>query len=362
MANLLQFHLLLLHTFVTINKALAEKVCSSSVCLPENYNKMDLPPTSGPVIVNTTIILIDIFEVHPETFTLDLSLYIKLAWVDNRIELSNGSVNVDQSFMGLVWKPDMYIWDLNGEQPYSDMITMRSLTITSNAADVFVIYVMEIDVNIVWPMDFSRFPFDTNHIEFKLSAFTFHDYKVLFLTNSSASPDSQTNKAKIRDYKIAASYLREDEQKVGSWEEAGKFYSVPGIRISLTTRPEKFLWVYYVPAALFTITSWFSFLLPPTAYPARTALLVTVFLCQIGIFNGVIRETPNANGALTALEIWCLAMIGIVFLTLFAYAAILVQLMVSGDKRNWKIELGMFLIVLILTTIFLVIYVIVEIY
>ena len=32
--------------------------------------------------------------------------------------------------------------------------------------------------------------------------------QVLFLTNSSASPDSQTNKAKIRDYKIAASYLR----------------------------------------------------------------------------------------------------------------------------------------------------------
>ena len=123
---------------------------------------MDLPPTSGPVIVNTTIILIDIFEVifidviileryqcyifgsslfimkrnieylpsshvntttsillkhfmaklsssfifpnqvHPQTFTLDLSLYIKLAWADNRIELSNGSVNVDQSFMGLV--------------------------------------------------------------------------------------------------------------------------------------------------------------------------------------------------------------------------------------------------------------------
>ena len=35
--------------------------------------------------------------------------------------------------------------------------------------------------------------------------------------------------------------------------------------------------------------------------------------------------------ALTALEIWCLAMIGIVFLTLFAYAAILVQVTYS-----WK--------------------------
>ena len=31
---------------------------------------------------------------------------------------------------------------------------------------------------------------------------------------------------------------REDEQRVGSWEEAGKFYSVPGIRITLTTRQD----------------------------------------------------------------------------------------------------------------------------
>ena len=88
-----------------IRPTASARVCSSSVCLPDNYNKMDLPPVDGPVIVNTTIILIDIFEVfvignnhypynllkvHPETFTLDLSLYLKFAWKDNRIELANG--------------------------------------------------------------------------------------------------------------------------------------------------------------------------------------------------------------------------------------------------------------------------------
>ena len=36
------------------------------------------------------------------------------------------------------------------------MITMRSLTVVRKGADVVVIYVMEIDVNIVWPMDFVR--------------------------------------------------------------------------------------------------------------------------------------------------------------------------------------------------------------
>ena len=33
---------------------------------------------------------------------------------------------------------------------------MRSLTVVRKGADVVVIYVMEIDVNIVWPMDFVR--------------------------------------------------------------------------------------------------------------------------------------------------------------------------------------------------------------
>ena len=49
---------------------------------------------------------------------------------------------------------------------------------------------------------------------------------------------------------------------------------------------------------MFTITSWVSFLLPPTNYPARTTLLVTIFLCQIGVFNAVIKETPNKDGGI----------------------------------------------------------------
>ena len=42
--------------------------------------------------------------------------------------------------------------------------------------------------------------------------------------------------------------------------------------------------------------------------------------------------------ALTALEIWCLAMIGIVFLTLFAYAAILVE--VNIHTHNWQKQIS----------------------
>ena len=161
---------------------LKEPFCSSEVCLPVDYNRMDLPNTTGPLVVKTTILLKDIFEVHSKTFTLDLSLYIRLEWVDNRINLTkDGSFSVDKSFLSSIWKPDLFIWDLNGEQSYGDMLTMSSITVArkSGSKDLSVIYVLELDVNIVCAMDFSLFPFDTSQCLFRLSAFTFDDSKVL---------------------------------------------------------------------------------------------------------------------------------------------------------------------------------------
>ena len=76
----------------------------------------------------------------------------------------------------------------------------------------------------------------------------------------------------------------------------GTGYSVVGLQMKLTNLHSKYMWVYYLPTSMFTVTSWVSFLLPPTSYPSRTSLLVTVFLCQIGLFNAVIRDTPNQDG------------------------------------------------------------------
>ena len=143
---------------------------------------MDLPNTKGPNVVKTTILLKDIFEVHPETFTLDLSLYIRLEWVDNRINITkDGSFSVDKSFLSSIWMPDLFIWDLNGEQSYSDKITMNSITVERKrgSKDTSVIYVLELDVNIVCAMNFSLFPFDKSTCNFRLSAFTFDDSKEL---------------------------------------------------------------------------------------------------------------------------------------------------------------------------------------
>ena len=273
-------------------------LCSSSLCLPDNYTKMDLPSSVGPVVINTTIFLIDIFKVHPETFTLDLSLYIKFEWEDNRIQLeTDGTVEVGGDFISELWRPNLYIWNSNGEQPYRGKLTMDSLRVIRSRGRTVIVYSTEIHLGVVWPMDFSRFPFDVNECEFRLSSYTYQDAdKLVFSTVGSLPADTHLDVKKVRNYEIGLRYLTGAEVLGPSWDEQDKNSSSAGLKILLSTRPDKYVLVYHLPAAIFSLTSWFSFLLPPTAYPARTGLLVTVFLCQIGTFNAVIKHTPNANG------------------------------------------------------------------
>ena len=101
------------------------------------------------------------------------------------------------------------------------------------------------------------------------------------------------------------------------------------------------------------------------------------FPSQVGMFNAAIRETPSSNEGcklfhisfaiyvfdvgiifyliskgLTALETWCLAMIGLVFITLIAYGIILIQLNLNQNTRSWRLELCMFITLVIVTILF----------
>ena len=135
-----------------------------------------------------------------------------------------------------------------------------------------------------------------------------------------------------------------------AWSHDG-YYSVVGIKIDLVSRYRKYLFVYFIPTTMFTLTSWVSYLLPPTSYPARTSLLVTVFLCQVGIFTAAIKDTPNFDGGLrkllqrwtnpsffcdlgmTSLELWCFACITCTFGALLSYVIILIRM---EYVRQWN--------------------------
>jgi hypothetical protein len=51
----------------------------------------------------------------------------------------------------------------------------------------------------------------------------------------------------------------------------------------------------YLTTGLFVVVSWISFIVPPEVVPGRMALLVTLFLVLVNIFNSVTANAPKVG-------------------------------------------------------------------
>ena len=348
--------------------------CSSSVCIPESYKKLDLP-SNDTVQVKASLFLMDIYHIDPHTYTFHLNFVVKLKWFDNRINITSKDKEevIDAQFLKLLWKPDLYLWNSKDGMARSEDTVKSGAKVIRDGSNILVKYTIETEAETICRMNFTSFPFNTNTCFLKVSSFGHYNEMVSFNTADSQPPDTFLDPEKIQHYNLTLSYMQDLEE---SWDTKGKFYSTAGIKMVLKHQPEKCLLVYFLPTSMFTITSWFSFLLPPTSYPARTSLLVTIFLCQIGIFNAVVEDTPNENGGLTALEVWVLSNIGLVFLTFLAYGVLLARIRLEtirvvapqknkmdprkdegGNERQMPaLEIGLFLAVVVVTLLFLVVF------
>ena len=81
---------------------------------------------------------------------------------------------------------------------------------------------------------------------------------------------------------------------------------------------------------LFVVVSWISFVVPPDVIPGRMALLITLFLVLVNIFNTVTTNTPKAEG-LTAIETWMLSCL------LFVFGALVGKFWYHYDTNGLKI-------------------------
>merc|ERR1719189_3420786 len=82
--------------------------------------------------------------------------------------------------------------------------------------------------------------------------------------------------------------------------------------------------------------SWVSFFVPPDIVPARIVLLVTLCLVLINMFNSTTTRIPVSN-AVTAMEVWLLACMLLVFLSLVEYAIILRRIVIhQRNLEKWR--------------------------
>merc|ERR1719192_2772847 len=142
----------------------------------------------------------------------------------------------------------------------------------------------------------------------------------------------------VLDYDITINNLRKEDQ-IFIGGSLGN-YSLAGFEMILHRHVSHYLITYYLPSGLFVVVSWISFLVPADIIPGRMALLVTLFLVLVNIFNTVTTNTPKAEG-LTAIEAWMLSCILFVFGALVEYAIILMRKQSEAIKppRNNQVKI-----------------------
>ena len=86
---------------------------------------------------------------------------------------------------------------------------------------------------------------------------------------------------------------------------------------------------------MFVAVSWVSFMIKPDIVPGRMALLVTMLLVLINVFNGVKAKAPKSTD-LNAVDLYLVVCIGTVFLALFEYALVLLKEKCRSDDKSLR--------------------------
>ena len=113
----------------------------------------------------------------------------------------------------------------------------------------------------------------------------------------------------VLDYTVQIQRLPHHEE---SYNDTYSNYSVAGFELILRRKVSHYIITWYLPSGMFVIVSWFSFLIPPDIVPGRMALLITVFLVLVNIFNTITTNMPKAE-RLTAIETYIIVCIFFVF-------------------------------------------------
>jgi len=317
---------------------------SKQICLLDNYSKFELPITEGVNKIYVSIDIDEVLRINDKDYSITFATYFNVEWSERRLfvdpeleaQYNNTEpmmVPMNLEFVKDLWLPNIFIYNLKTYKVIDVLSKLAGLWIYSNRV---ILYSQATHISFICPMSFDKFPLDEQRCMFRVGSYSYDDSKMVFITKKHGYSSKPGNSIAL-DYEIKIEPLKLADT-VADYGALGNF-SLSGFEMVLTRYVSTYIITYYLPSGLFVIVSWISFLIPMDVIPGRMALLVTLFLVLVNIFNTVTTNTPKAEG-LTAIEAWMLACILFVFGALIEYAAILFkkQKYVSGQHRvNLKI-------------------------
>ena len=294
---------------------------------PWRYKDIISPPAEFPWYYHFKFTIFDVEEVNDKDQTVRLSMYFNVRWLEPRIVINEsavdwndtkyglpGSVNVAPEILKNFWNPDIELYRLDDFRSQSILKAMSSLSVKKSR---YVEYESRVDIQISCRMDFDRYPLDSHECPFRIGSY----YSSIETVNCTERYAYNKSLQRTLQYSIEIESLPEKHRELRS---GVKRYAVCGVNILLNRNKKQTFFQVYLPSMMFVACSWVSFLIKPDIVPGRMALLVTMLLVLINVFNGSKAKAPKSTD-LNALDLYLVACIGTVFLALFEYALVLLK-------------------------------------
>ena len=163
------------------------QVCvkENSICIPQNYSKLDLPNRDLTTII-LGIDIKDIPKIDYIDFSVRLSAYLRIKWIEPRIiidqpriynilgqESENStedvkSISVDVSFIDKLWLPDLEILALKDFETKGVLSKLEGLWLKNYEDQFWIYYVLGAEITFNCPMEFTNFPLDNQFCLFQV--------------------------------------------------------------------------------------------------------------------------------------------------------------------------------------------------
>ena len=301
-------------------------------CTPLNYNAED-DPFRYTSLTNMTLpwsydfkfIIKEVSNVNDKAQSISISMYFGVRWFEPRLVINESAedwtepklgpddhVNVSPEVIKDLWYPDLEIYGLEKFDLQKVLKEMSGVRIIKNQT---IDYELRAVITISCHMNFNDYPLDSHACPFQIGSY----FGTMKTVTCSSYYVFDEERQRSLQYFTSITELSEQHQNVTL--PSGN-YAACGFTIKLRRMRMQNLIQVYVPSTMFVMVSWVSFLIKPEIIPGRMALLITLFLVLINIFNGVKADAP-ASKRLNAVDLYLVVCIFLVFAALVEYSVIL---------------------------------------
>jgi len=304
-------------------------------CLPSDYNKEKHPFTyfhlmneSLPLNYNFKFVIDEISNINDKAQTLSFAMYFAVSWLEPRLLINSSAsewteektgpkdqVNESPVNLKYLWYPELEIYGLETFGIQRVLKEMSGVRVMKNKT---INYELGVRVTISCKMMFDDYPLDAHMCQFQVGSY--YDTTETVICTSEFIYNAERQRS--LQHFIQLEPLPQQYTIVNL---PSGHYAACGFQVRLQRKQMQYQIQVYLPSFMFVVTSWVSFLIKPEVVPGRMALLVTLFLVLINIFNSV-REQAPISSRLNAVDLYLVVCVFFVFSALMEYAAILMLL------------------------------------